>query len=398
MNRPEKSQTIPDHVPPHLVVDLDIYDVPEGELDPHIAWRKFQGKGPIVFSPYNGGCWIPTEGDDVVKFMRNAKLYSNRQIAIPDPGDDPILPIQADPPEHAKYRAIIQPFFSPSAVTRLDKQIRSITVELIDHVRQQEGVEFVKDFALQLPVTIFLDMAGLPRSDRWALREMVELFISSPEMKDKARAHDDIRKYMESWVEKRLIDPGDDMISKVAHAQVDGRPLSRLEILSTLTTLLHAGLDTLSNLMSFITYHLARNPHHREYIRNNPDRMDKIVQEFIRRFSGPNNGRVVVEDHSYRGVDFKKGDRIFLIPSFFNQDPDTTPDPDKIDFNREARNITFGAGPHVCAGALLARRQVSIFLSELLARIPEFEVDPAKPLRLRAAPQNSVEELWLKWV
>lgn len=393
-----KQRTVPAHVPKDLVVDLDIYDVPGGEVDPHTAWRKFQGRGPLVYSPYNGGCWIPTEGEDVFNITRNTKLYSSRQLAIPDPGDEePMLPIQADPPVHSQHRANIQPFFSPAAVEEADPKMRELTIGLIEGFKHKKSVDFVQEFALQLPVTIFLDMAGLPHTDRWLLRDMIQKFLDSADPADKKAAHDAIHDYMNGWVDKRIAEPGDDMISKVTQATVDGRLYTRSEMLSMLTTLLHAGLDTLSTMMSFVALHLARHPEDREYIRQRPDRIDAVIQELLRRFPGPNVGRVVAEDHVFRGVKLKKGDRVFLILSFFNQNPVTLSNPDEIDFSRSARHITFGAGPHTCAGALLARRQLAIFVSELVTRVPDFEIDPVRGFKLRATPMNIVDELWLKW-
>jgi cytochrome P450 len=94
----------------------------------------------------------------------------------------------------------------------------------------------------------------------------------------------------------------------------------------------------------------------------------------------------------------KKGDMIMLSPFFFNQDESTLDNPDEVDFERQnIKHITFGSGPHTCAGALLARREIMIFLQEWLTRIPDFVVDPERPPRLSSQAQNSVEALWLKW-
>lgn len=390
-------KTIPDHVPEHLVIDLDIYDVPGGDVDPQGAWRIFQGKAPLVYSPYNGGCWIPTEGDDVFRFFRDAKRYSSSMVAIPDPAADIMLPIQADPPIHSKHRANIQAFFTPSAVAALDPKIRTLTIDLIEGFKGKGGCEFVSEFALQLPLTIFLEMVGLPLSDRLMLRGYIETFINSTDLQEMAAAHGAIHHYLDGWVDERIANPGDDAISKVTQAKIDGVPYTRVEIISTLTLLLHAGLDTVANMMSFMALHLARHPKDRAYIRDNPDKMHNIIQELVRRYSGPNLGRVVAEDHVYKDVFLKKGDRVFLIPSFFNQDANTIDNPDEVDFTRDSRHITFGSGPHTCAGALLARRELAVFLEELVTRLPDFEIDEARGFKLRALPQNTVAELWLKW-
>ena len=146
-----------------------------------------------------------------------------------------------------------------------------------------------------------------------------------------------------------------------------------------------------------MAWHLARNPQDRAYIRDNGDKMHNIVQELVRRYAGPNLARILAQDYEYKGVTMKKGDKILLVPSFFNQDETINPNPDVVDFERQARHITFGSGPHTCAGALLARRELAVFLEELLTRIPDFKLDPARPPKMKTHQQNSITELWLKW-
>ena len=154
-------KNIPDHVPPELVVDIDIYNIPGGTDDPQGCWRIFKGRGPLVWSPYNDGHWIATEGKDVFRFFRDPEHFSSSALAIPDPGDR-MLPIQADPPEHAKHRANITFLVTPERVEALEPRVRELTIQLIEGFRARGECEFVSEFALQLPLIIFLEMMGLP--------------------------------------------------------------------------------------------------------------------------------------------------------------------------------------------------------------------------------------------
>ena len=191
--------------------------------------------------------------------------------------------------------------------------------------------------------------------------------------------------------------PGDDIISHVIQSKKDGRPYTHEEVVGTTTLLFHAGLDTVANTLGFMALHLAGHPEDRDFIRCNPDKMHDIIQELLRRCTVANQSRVVAQDTSHKGVLLKKGDRVTLPGSLFNLDGDVAPDPDRVDFSRSCPHITFGAGPHSCAGARLARREIAIFLEEWLARIPDFEVDDTRPLRMHAGLTNQVEELWLRW-
>lgn len=391
------AKNIPGHIPPELVVDIDIYNIPGADKDPQGCWRIFKGKGPLVWSPYNDGHWIATSGKAVFRFFRDPEHFSSSALAIPDPGDR-MLPIQADPPEHAKHRANIQFLVTPERVEQLEPRVRELTVQLIESFRERGECEFVSEFALQLPLIIFLEMVGLPLDDRLILRDMIERFLKAQDGQKRYDIHMEVHHYLEKWVNLRREQPGDDGISRIIASTIDGRPYSQQEVLETLTLLLHAGLDTLMNMLGFIALHLARNPKDRDYIRNNPGKMHNVIQELLRRYTGPQLGRRLAKDFTYEGVTMKQGDMIMLSPFFFNQDEETLSNPDEVDFERQnIKHITFGSGPHTCAGALLARREIMIFLQEWLTRIPDFVVDPERSPKLSSQAQNSVETLWLKW-
>lgn len=391
------AKTVPAHVPPELVVDIDIYNIPGGTDDPQGCWRIFKGRGPLVWSPYNGGHWIATEGKDVFRFFRDPEHFSSSALAIPDPGDR-MLPIQADPPEHAKHRANITFLVTPERVEALEPRVRELTIQLIESFRARGECEFVSEFALQLPLIIFLEMMGLPLDDRLMLRDMIERFLKAQDGPKRYEIHMEVHRYLEKWVNERRANPGNDAISRIIASTIDGRQYTQQEVLETLTLLLHAGLDTLMNMLGFIALHLARNPKDRAYIRNNPEKMHNIIQELLRRYTGPQLGRKLAKDFTHAGVTMKQGDMIMLSPFFFNQDETTLDNPDEVDFERQnIKHITFGSGPHTCAGALLARREIMIFLQEFLTRIPDFTIDPARPPKLSSQAQNSVEALWLTW-
>lgn len=389
--------TVPSHVPTDLVVDINLFDIPGGEIDPPTAWRNFQHKTPLAWSPRNGGHWIATCAEDIPKLFRDHEHLSSRQVVIPDPGNV-MLPIQADPPMHRHYRAMINPLLTHEAVDARGPAIRALTVSLIEGFYQRGECEFIDEFALQLPLMIFLDMMGLPLEDLHYLRELVDVFSRDPDVNAKIKAAQDQEDYLNTWLDKRIAEPKDDGLTRVTQATVEGRPYTREEMLSTCVMLLQAGLDTVANLIGFIALYLARHPEQRDYIRDNHDKMPVIVQELLRRFPIANMARVVAKDWEYKGVLLKKGDAIMLPPSLFNLDPKNTDNADEVDLTREsAQHITFGSGRHTCAGALLARKEVSIFLEEWLSRIPDFETDPTRPPRTICMAANSISQLWLKW-
>jgi cytochrome P450 len=398
MNVETSIRTIPDHVPPELVVDLDVYHLPGAEIDPHTAWRSFQGRGPLVWSPYNGGHWVATRGRDVARFYRDAETFSSETIIIQQPKEmERMLPLQAVAPDHSTYRANIQVLLNPKAVTELEASIRELAIGLIEEFLADGECEFMTRFALQFPLIIFLKMMGLPLEDREYLRERVETFSYNPDPAAKMQAHVEMQAYLDGWIQRRIDDPGEDAISRITRSTINGRPYTRQEMQSTFSMMLLAGLDTVAMMLGFVALHLARNPQDRRYIIDNPAKMNNVIQELLRRYAGPHMTRELAHDHVHEGVLMKKGDLIILPNALFNIDPENAEDPDTVDFTRDARHITFGSGAHVCAGALLARKEMAIFIEEWLRRIPDFEVDPARPVEMKSATQNCVTRLWLRW-
>lgn len=390
-------RTVPAHVPDHLVIDIDFLNIPNSGDDPQSAWKQFTGRGPLVWSPYNGGHWVVTEGEDVAKIWRDTKRFSSKRIIIPDLGYETLLPIEADPPVHAQYRRNIQAHFDRANVNAMMPDIRTLTVQLIDGFYAKGECEFVTEFAESLPLIIFMRLVGLPDEDRPYLHHLVDVLARSNDNAERGKASTNLHAYLEKWMDQRLAEPGDDMFSSLTTATIDGRPYSRGELMGTAFLLTIAGLDTVASLLGFVAWFLARNPEARKYIMSNPDQMPGIVQELIRRFPVSNMGRVVIGDFDYRDVALRDGDRLLLVPSLYNLDEKINPEPEKVDFEREGRNVTFGTGIHTCAGAVLARAELTIFLEEWLRRIPDFEIKPGERVEARAAPVNGVQKLVLQW-
>src|SRR5215475_820023 len=137
-----KLDTIPAHVPPELVVDIDVYDLPAGDIDAQLGWLKFAehaDKGPLIYSPYNGGHWVATVPDDIVRFQRDNTNFGNTVNTVPDRGGPRLVPLEADPPNHASYRHNVLPLFAAGRLKELRPAIRDLTIELVEGLRPNGG-------------------------------------------------------------------------------------------------------------------------------------------------------------------------------------------------------------------------------------------------------------------
>ena len=404
MDAAQHNLRVPDHVPADLVVDIDIYNLPNATGDPQCAWRDLKANRPLSYTPRNGGHWIATSADTVFQMFRDVKHFSSESVGIPRIAKDKkltLVPIEADPPDHAIYRKNIMPLFTSDAVDRLGDSARALCVELIEDFRASGQCEFIQDFAFKFPLGIFLAMMGLPVQDRMYLRDLSERFAGSPDMEVKLACDAELQAYIDRQLDDRVANPRDDATTMVLNMKFGDRPYTRAEMRGTIMLLLHAGLDTVAGMVAFTIHHLAQRPDHVAYIRenlNNDTKMHEIVQELLRRFAIVDEGRLVAEDYVYQGIQMKAGDMVILPTPLYNMDPDRISHPDDVDFGRDSfKHISFGSGPHTCAGALLARKEIKVFLEEWVTRIPAFRLHPDHTPQMQALPLNQVRELWLEW-
>jgi cytochrome P450 len=217
---------------------------------------------------------------------------------------------------------------------------------------------------------------------------------------DKGRLFAEIADHLEPFVRERMRNPGGDLISWLSQQQVDGAPITVERLHSMTTILLIAGLDTVANTFGFIARFLADHPDHRKWIRDNRRRLDNAREEMLRRFPVVIAGtaRLCVEPSQVGPAPVAANDQIIAVPAMMNFDEATFPDPLKVDFERRLPTTsTFGQGPHKCVGASIARVQLSIFIEEWLARIPDFQVSRKTPPLFEPGVTVSYDRLMLEW-
>lgn len=390
----------PDHIPPERILDVDIYDLPGANDDVHAAWQQLARTHDLVWTPRNGGHWIATSGDVVERLFRDTGAFSNREIAVP-PGTMaiPQLPIMADGDAHRAYRAIIEPAFKPAHLEVYRRQAQTLTDELIDGFHPRGYCEFSSEYALILPLVIFLLMMDLPLDDRESLHAHVRVMTHEADAAKRQAAFRGIIDYLEVRIAERRRNPGDDLLSRVLDARISGRPLDHQEILGMSSLLLFGGLDTVASMMGFVMRFLAENPEHRRWIIDNPARRSFAIEEIMRRHGVANLMRTAVHDVEIGGVTVQAGDYITVTTCLHGLDPRKYPSPEKVDFERAMGHppATFGYGPHRCPGNGLARMEMGVMVEKWLARIPEFEVDPEGEVVQASGGVNGVLRLPLRW-
>lgn len=357
------------------------------------------------------GFWMINRYDDVVEAVRRHDDFSNEQVnAFVNDMAVPLLPNSLDPPEHTQIRRLLNPFFSPAAVKRLEPLARERARAMVSELKDKQGDDLTTGFALLYPTELFLALLGLPVEDGpeflWRVEAVFGGFFkagdASPE--EAEAAADWITAYFDKKVDERLADPGDpetDLLTRIITTEVpgQGKILDRDQILNCMMTLMLAGLDTTRSALGYIFHHLASNPGMRARVTADPSLWPSFIEESIRLYSLIiEDGRIAKRDLDFHGLDIKKGDMLWLGLAAANRDPRKFPDPDTFDMDREdlSHHVGFGIGQHRCIGMHLARAELVIALEEWHKQIPDYRVAEGIQLRERGG-QLKLMSLPLEW-
>jgi cytochrome P450 len=261
--------------------------------------------------------------------------------------------------------------------------------------------EFVSDFSKRMPTSIIMSLLGLPTEDLPFLLEFAEDAVrSGGDPTKQADAFVRVATYVaQKVIPQRRAAPGDDIISAIVKAQVDGgRPMTDDELVGLSTVLIGGGLDTVASMLGFITLFLATHPAHCQQLVQDPALINDALEELMRRHHITTIGRVVIKDMDFKGVQLKAGDFILTPTAAAGVDPRRYPDPYTVNFRREdKKHLVFGKGPHQCIGSLLARTELRVFLQEWLKRIPQFAIKAGEQPIAKPGKANGVHYLPLTW-
>ncbi len=376
------------------------------------AWAdRLREDSPVYFNTFAQGYWIFTREDAVRDIYKTAELFCSDSFTPWEP--EPVyrfVPTQINPPEHIKYRRILNPWFSPRAMDDAESTIRSLCRALVEKTAPQGRCNFVNDFALRYPTEAFLGVIGVDTSHADRFVAWVEDFFAGlggdPDALEKmAAALNSIREYWVAALEERRGEPeprSGDLASYLLHAKYgDERPLNDAEILDMLTVLVLAGLDTTRAELGYTFRHLATHPEHRHALIEKPELIPSAVEEVLRYYTIIfGDGRKVTRDIEFHGVELKKGDMVYGLVSGANRDPRAYEEAAQFKLDRKRNNhMGFASGPHRCLGQHLARREMQVAVEEWLRVIPDFQIDgdPDKLVERGGGSMMTLLDLPLVW-
>ena len=373
--------------------DYDIFD-PDYVRDPAPVWDELRERCPIAHTTRWGGSWLPTRYEDLQEMVKMVPALSSRSsVVVPPPPElrevlvaeakkygSESPPITADPPEHKPFRRLILPFFSPHAVEKQIPYTRALCNSLIDGFIGKGRADAAADYAQQITPRVIAHVIGIDpaRADEFVdwVRGLLEFGQTQPELRIKYRGV--IRDFFQEMVTERRANPGDDAISTLIRAEVDGKKLDDYKVVGVCVLLLVAGIDTTWSSISSSLLHFATHPEDQARMRAEPELLPTAVEELLRFYAPVTMARKVTEPVEMDGVEMAPGDRVLLNFPGANRDPAAFEKPDEVILDRKRnRHIAFGVGIHRCAGSNLARMEMQLALRVWFDRIGPFELaDP----------------------
>jgi cytochrome P450 len=395
---------VPDHVPPELVHVFD-FRTDLGPC-PHARVAELH-KGPRVFySPVShqdrgasaAGAWVLTKAEDIRTMLQRTDLFSSAEPRSHAMGESwKLIPLEVDPPEHALFRAPLNPLFSPVRVRQLEPRMRQLAGQLIDGIQDKGTCEFIADFGEPYPVGIFLELMGLPNSELPKFRSWADAIVHDRSRRGEAMRA--VKAFLQEKVAERRANPGDgDLVTEVIAMKAGDRCFTDEEVIGAVFLLFIGGLDTVVSSLAYHFRYLAETGQDQERLRADPSLIPNAVEELFRAFAVVTTGRFATQDTEFAGVKIKKGDMVTGSTLLSTSDPDEFSNPTVVDIARSPnRHNAFSFGPHRCLGSHLARREIQIAIEEWMKRIPTFRVRPGTEFTTLGGGVIGMKALPLVW-
>ncbi len=408
-----------DRTSTHDVADLggldgDFAETAVGSMsdlkDPQPGYLDMIGRGGFV--QVGDGFAISFDRGTTDHVLRNHQLFSSR-VEMGMGNVRPLIPLNVDPPLHAKYRKLLDPLFAPRRMEAQEQDITGRVNSFIDSFIDRGDCNFSEEFAELLPSSVFLGLMGLPEDELQMFIHLRDGILHPDKINPDAGLDPEVRKqvndatgqeiyeYFGRVISDRQRTPRDDVISGFLAAEIDGERLSTDEILDILFLFLIAGLDTVSDSLTCFYAFLAQSPAHRRQIVAEPSIIPAAVEELLRWESPVPAGvpRVATEDTMLpNGHKVTQGTAVVVSYGAANVDPAAFDDSATVRFDRqENRHIAFGGGVHRCLGSHLARRELRVTLREWHRRIPEYRIKPGHEDLEYSPGLRHVTNLVLDW-
>ncbi|MEQ9236249.1 cytochrome P450 [Coleofasciculus sp. E2-BRE-01] len=386
--------------------DYNFFD-PQVIECPYSFYKLARQQAPVMELPApiaGAKLFLVTRYDLVMQILQNVEVFSSNFSALQGGKAQQDAQLQeiyaqgwpqvntlltADPPEHERFRALVNKAFTASRVNKIQDYIEQVVDELIDQFIDQGECEFISSFASPLPIKVIATQLGVPQADlpkfkKWSDAFIIRMSQMSSKEQEIECAKDIVafQHYFYDRIEERRKQPQDDIISDLVQAKVAGeRSLDMAELLNIIQQLLVAGNETITNALAGGMLLLIQNPEQMQAVQAEPSQVDNLVEEILR-MESPTAGmwRVVQQDTELEGAFLPAGSFVMVRFDSANRDPVKFPDGESFSISRQnaSSHLSFGHGIHFCLGAMLARKEMQIAYKRLLRRLKHIRLAPLK--------------------
>ncbi|CAO3457748.1 Putative cytochrome P450 hydroxylase [Azospirillum argentinense] len=353
---------------------------PAVDADPFPFYKTLRDEHPCFWSE-EANMWVLSRYDDIVTALNDWETYSSAKGNLMDE-----MPNRAgntlgttDPPRHDRLRSIVQFAFTKKAVEGLTEPVRASANRALDAVQGERTFDFVSDVSSKVTVDVLFGLFNLPRDNERMVRDKAVLMVQSdPRTRQKGPEHlaafQWMSEYAKELVELRKREPGDDLITALIQAEVAGEKLADREVQMTITTLIMAGIESLSGFLAMFALNLADHADARRRLAANPALIPDAIEESLRfNTSAQRFRRCLQKDVALHGQTMRAGDFVCLAYGSGNRDERRFANAHLYDIDRKPKgHLGFGGGVHACLGTAFARLAARVACEEFLKRVPEF--------------------------
>src|SRR5262245_5147234 len=349
--------------------------------DPYPIYRRMRDEAPLYFSERHG-FWALSRYADVRRALKDADTFSSGRLLLEDISEVALpMIVGMDDPDHSRVRDLLKRRWTKHHIFALEGRVRVLARGFLERIAPSGHADAMTDYAGLLPMAVISELLAVPERDRAWLQERADTLLTREDGAEalpetSKQGFRDVHAYFDARIAERGPDPGDDMLGLLIAARRDG-VLSHPELLGFCFLLIIAGNETTMKLIGNLVWCLAADPAASARLAADPTRIPRAIEEALRHDSPVQmRPRTLTRAAELHGQKLREGETVALLLASANRDERQFADPDVFDIERDASgHLGLGIGAHFCLGASLARLEARIALEELLARIPEWEID-----------------------
>ena len=347
-------------------------------------WNSVREQCPVATTERYGRAHMPVTMAAVQEIAHDTEHYSSIKVSVarPDAPRRPAPPITSDPPDHHGHRRLLLPAFSPKKIAQMEDDLRAYCRSLIAELDGHDRADAAERYSQHIPVHGICQLLGTPETDADLFRDFIfrNFQLAPRDNAVRMQLTQEMGDYAQQLMEERLDDPQDDLLTLIAHAEIDGEPVDWELKRGYVMLMILAGIDTTWSAIGSGLWHFAQHADERARLVAVPDD-DMLwitaVEEVLRFYAPVTMGRQVVKDTVVSGCPVHAGDQTLVTFPAANHDPAAFEVAHEFQLDRALnRHVAFGLGIHRCLGSNLARLELTVALQEWIRAFPDYELDP----------------------